>query len=128
MQPDDGAYIRDEVRASDGSFPTRGLICERCKIRIPQFQDLSSADETRIRALIGQRRSATAMEELVAATGCPMRWAKIWVTHSGRPHARLDGPPCPYCGKALATSRAKQCLSCGADWHREPPVAGRDDG
>jgi anti-anti-sigma regulatory factor len=27
------------------------------------------------------------------------------------------GPPCPECGKALATKLAKQCLACGADWH-----------
>jgi hypothetical protein len=28
-------------------------------------------------------------------------------------------PPgtCPFCGKALKTPRAKQCLLCGADWH-----------
>ena len=25
--------------------------------------------------------------------------------------------PCPYCGAALRTSRAKQCRACGTDWH-----------
>ncbi|MFI5380636.1 MAG: hypothetical protein ACHRHE_15165 [Tepidisphaerales bacterium] len=27
------------------------------------------------------------------------------------------GPPCPYCGKLLRNSRAKQCFECGMDWH-----------
>jgi hypothetical protein len=57
------------------------------------------------------------MRELGAVTGCNERWAKIWVLHSGRPHPRFDGPPCPHCGKALASLRAKQCLHCHADWH-----------
>lgn len=25
--------------------------------------------------------------------------------------------PCPYCGGALRTERAKQCRHCGMDWH-----------
>jgi hypothetical protein len=27
------------------------------------------------------------------------------------------GPPCPYCGAALRTARAKQCRACGTSWH-----------
>ena len=26
-------------------------------------------------------------------------------------------PPCPICSEPLATQYARQCLSCGADWH-----------
>ena len=26
-------------------------------------------------------------------------------------------PSCPKCGKKLKTPNAKQCFSCGADWH-----------
>ncbi len=36
------------------------------------------------------------------------------------------GTPCPYCGKALRTPNAKQCFSCGEDWH--DPVAPRRAG
>lgn len=31
------------------------------------------------------------------------------------------GPPCPECGELLRTSLAKQCLSCGSDWHDRVP-------
>src|SRR5262249_700262 len=30
---------------------------------------------------------------------------------------RRQGPPCPYCGVQLRTRLAKQCFSCGKDWH-----------
>ena len=33
------------------------------------------------------------------------------------PPAREVGPPCPYCGLPLATSKAQQCFQCGMDWH-----------
>jgi hypothetical protein len=29
-------------------------------------------------------------------------------------------PPCPHCGKPLASSKAQQCLHCGEDWHDKP--------
>lgn len=32
--------------------------------------------------------------------------------------------PCPYCGAALRTDRAKQCFACGMDW-RDPANAVR---
>jgi hypothetical protein len=102
--------------ASAGRSPQRGPVCRRCKKHVPQFEELSRADEARIRELIAQERPGTAMQELKAATGCPTRWAKIWVIHRGQPN-EFDGPPCPHCGKALASPRAKQCLACGADWH-----------
>ena len=28
-----------------------------------------------------------------------------------------DAPPCPQCGEQLRTKLAKQCFSCGTDWH-----------
>jgi hypothetical protein len=30
---------------------------------------------------------------------------------------RADRVPCPYCGELLRTAFAKQCRSCGMDWH-----------
>lgn len=29
----------------------------------------------------------------------------------------VDKPACPYCDAPLATSKARQCFSCGWDWH-----------
>jgi len=33
--------------------------------------------------------------------------------------------PCPYCGGPLRTPRAKQCRSCGSDWHNPSSVVVR---
>ena len=30
---------------------------------------------------------------------------------------RSSATPCPYCGAALRTAKAKQCFACGMDWH-----------
>jgi hypothetical protein len=114
---DGPAYTRAEVLASDGGFQNRGPLCERCRTRIPQFAELTTRDRERVLELIRDKQFNLAMRELGAATGCNERWAKIWVLHSGRPHPRFDGPPCPHCGKSLASSQAKQCLYCHADWH-----------
>ena len=29
--------------------------------------------------------------------------------------------PCPYCGKSLATAKARLCLHCGEDWYHLQP-------
>jgi hypothetical protein len=111
-------YTREEVLAAEDSFPERGLLCHRCKTVIPQFKDLSEHAESRIRQMIRENRHMMAIAELRDATGCPLRWAKIWVYHEGRPKPfENETAPCPYCGKPLRTSLAKQCRYCGRDWH-----------
>ena len=75
-----------------------------------------ATDVVRIVGLI-LKQLMLAQQELKACTGAPQRFARIWVIHSGRPSPRNPGPPCPHCGKPLATSRAKQCLHCHEDWH-----------
>jgi len=115
---DETPYTREEVLAAGNTFPERGLVCHRCKVTIPQFKDLSERDESRIRQTIRENRRMMAMAELRAATGCSLRWAKIWVSHEGRPKALEDlTAPCPYCGMPLRTSLAKQCRHCLRDWH-----------
>ena len=79
------AYKSDELRAVGDGFPDRGPVCAKCRTRIPQFADLSPPDEARVRGLIRSGSSAEAVKALAVATGCPVRWAKIWVIHEGRP-------------------------------------------
>jgi hypothetical protein len=118
--PDDRgpAYTREELLLVGTGFPDRGLRCHKCRTYIPVFADLSVAGETRVREPIRQGRQILAIAELRAETGCSLRWAKIWVVHAGRPNPMtLPETPCPFCGKPLRTSRARQCPHCGADWH-----------
>lgn len=125
----DAPYTREELIAAGDSFPDRGLLCHRCKTKIPQFRDLSERDEHRIRQLIREDRHVMAMQELHAATGCSLRWAKIWVIHEGGPEPlENDTAPCPYCGMPLRTSLAKQCRYCRRDWHVEENVVPLGDG
>ena len=89
---------------------------------IPIFEELSEADEQRIRECIRQNRHFMAIEELRAATGCSLEWAKLWVEHDGRPKPAKAPIPCPYCGMPLRTSLAKVCRFCSRDWHDEKNV------
>lgn len=111
------AYRREELGAEVPLFPARGKRCHVCGAVIPAFVDLNPAVEARVHQLIHSGQSMMAMHELVAATGCPPGWAKIWVVHNGRPRAKVPGPPCPFCGKLLRTSRAQQCPHCMSHWH-----------
>ena len=111
------SYSKAEVLAAGDAFPDRGLECPKCKVRIPQFEDLSAEDEQRILMLIRNGDDLNAMYELRAATGCSLGWAKIWAIHEGKPNPLDPVSPCPYCGEPLRTSSAKQCRFCRRDWH-----------
>ncbi len=84
-----------------------------------KFLDLSEADEARILALIVERKHDLAMDALRAATGCPPIAAKGAILRAASPNGRFAGPPCPHCAKPLASSEARQCLWCHADWHEK---------
>lgn len=112
MSNDD--YTSDKLRRVGDGSPDRGPVCPKCQRRIPQFADLSPADEARTRDLIRAGNPVKAIHALVQATGCPLGWAKTWVIHEGRPHSETPGP---RCGKPLRTKHARQCPHCKADWH-----------
>src|SRR5689334_1426134 len=105
-------YTRAELEVAGERAPDRGLYCPKCGTLIPQFAELSDSDAHRVRTLIMKGQQSLAMKELSSATGCPILWAKVWVTHSGKPCLVYPGPPCPRCGQPTRTARAKQCPHC----------------
>jgi hypothetical protein len=111
------AYSRAELLTISDRLPERGPLCRGCGARISIFADLSEADEHRVRNCIREGRNVVAMDELRAATGCPIRWANLWVLHEGRLKPVKDPTPCPFCSKALRTSQAIRCRFCRKDWH-----------
>ena len=84
------SYSKAEVITAGRKLPERGLLCHECGATIPIFEDLSQADEKRVRESIQQSGPFMAIQELRTATGCSLEWAKLWVQHEGRPKARRD--------------------------------------
>ena len=76
------SYTRAEVLADRDKLPDRGLLCDLCRATIPLFEDLSDADEQRVRQSIHEGRRITAVGHLREVTGCSLRWAKLWVEHA----------------------------------------------
>ena len=120
-------YTREELEkiivseaAGDRILPEKGEHCPACDAIIPRFLDLPPEQEAMVRAIDREGRRVEAIRKLRELTGCPLAWAKIWVSHPTGPkpeHTRGNTSPCPYCGKPLRTDQAKQCFHCGADWH-----------
>ena len=116
MTPQDSPYSREELEGLGevNVWPKRGPVCGKCRKHIPQYSEMSPELDRQLRQL----PPVEAMKQLQAVTGCPLFWAKIWVSH---PHGAEppSGPPCPSCGTPLRTAEAQQCFGCGADWHGE---------
>lgn len=114
------SYDRKEFSEVLDRLPDRGAKCSGCNAVVPRFSDLSGENERRIKYLIAQNRKIMAIQELMAATGCPLSWAQVWIDHPNGPELHdkgKRGPDCPYCGKPLRTAVARQCVECGMDWH-----------
>ena len=119
----DQPYTREELLLAENMFPAKGLFCPRCKTYIPQFQDLTPANEKHLKQLIADDHRIQAMKELKNLTGCSLGWAKIWVLHpSGPEPLPHQTTPCPYCGRYLRTKVSKQCRHCKRDWHNPDNV------
>jgi hypothetical protein len=73
---EEAPYSWAEVLAAGTKLPERGPLCHHCKYHIPQFADLSKAEESRIRSL-GLSQTITGMAELRWQTGCSLLWARI---------------------------------------------------
>ena len=119
---DSDSYTRNELREATG-LPERGELCHQCGVRVPQFAEMDEALYQRLVNLIDSQRGLMAMKELMSALECPNTYAKIWISHRGKAKPTYPGPPCPYCGGPLRTSRAKQCPHCFEAWHHKEPPA-----
>ncbi|HTF57888.1 MAG TPA: hypothetical protein VK661_11715 [Planctomycetota bacterium] len=115
-----GGYFKRDLLEVVDELPMMGRPCYHCGVRIPRFLDLGCEDASRIRSLVRSGQEDAAVEELVKSIGCPLEWARIWVTHPigpRRPARVWNGPPCASCGRPLRTRMARQCCECGFDWH-----------
>ena len=73
--------------------------------------------------LLKEGRTALVIKKLTKATGCSMFVAKQWLTEI---HEK-ERTPCPYCGISLPSAKARQCFSCGMDWHDPNDLVRRSD-
>ncbi|HEU4338651.1 MAG TPA: hypothetical protein VFS19_01165 [Planctomycetota bacterium] len=115
-----GGYYNRELREVVDELPSMGRPCLHCGARIPKFLDLDPEEGWSIRRQERSEGEEAAISSLMAATGCPRAWARIWLAHPfgpRRPKPSWAGPPCSYCGRPLRTLLARQCLECGTDWH-----------
>lgn len=110
------SYTREELEKFGEGLPDKGLFCKKCNTFVPQFEELTE-DEFRLKR-ISSTQPVMVMNELIYFTGCSITFAKIWVSHEGKPEIIYDFP-CPFCNKSLRTSEAKQCRFCLRDWHDE---------
>jgi hypothetical protein len=118
---DEIAELREEVEAIGGANSQQVL----------QFLDSStevltlevkwqsrSTDETLDRFGLLWEWLLANRQGLIQADGEGYYQGEELILDVGRPKARKRiGPPCPKCGAPLRSAQAKQCFTCGADWH-----------
>jgi len=100
MSKGDNDYTREELAGTTG-LPDRGRECHKCGVKVPSFAEMDDELWERVIGLINNQRNPSAMLELEAKLGCSRTFAKIWVTHRGKPNPLYPGPPCPHCGGRL---------------------------
>ena len=112
-------FSREEVENAGNGFPSRGIFCEKCNVNIPIFEELSDEQAAKIRK-IANGDKLEEMRLVREATGCSIRWAKIWSLHENGPQRKREyrgNAKSPYCNARLRTDRAKQCPKCFKSWH-----------
>jgi len=90
--------------------------CTKCQSPVPEFANMPEHLRLELGALAKESR-ISAMIRLREVTGCKYEVAKAWAFHERGDYSASPMTPCPHCGKPLRTPLAKQCRSCGADWH-----------
>lgn len=110
---------------SDVSFEDSPSPCPRCGWRMPTFPNLSREDEQRVRQLVREGETVTAMAELREAAGCSIAVAKAWALHVERPVREpaplreLELSACPECGAQMGRGTTA-CFGAGCSY-RVPP-------
>ena len=115
-------YSFQEASSYGEGFPDSGIKCKKCGTYVPQFEGFGEQEKGEWKDILETHGDEKADEFLMTVTGCNARWAKIWRVH---PHGALQKDPefsagtaCPYCGKALRTTVAKQCPYCFQSWRK----------
>jgi len=94
------------------------VFCGECGAHVPVFRDLGPGEQ---RILDDLTQARPHYRRIAEATGLSDFNAKVWRTHLDKPlqtKGKMNSTPCPKCGRWLRTPLAKQCLHCGADWHK----------
>lgn len=97
----------------------------RCKVDVQSLQEHPFAGSLLIEFIdesVRDKRFSVSIQMAFVRSDAGIRVAAIQVDwkvpiERKRRRARIQtGPPCPECGKALATEKAAQCIYCGATW------------
>jgi hypothetical protein len=84
---------------------------------------ISPEAETELRTLVLAGQTIQAIKRYRELAGCGLAEAHAWVEGLRFEHfPRRPTVPCPYCGESLRTDVARQCVSCGMDWHNPDHV------
>ena len=67
-----------------------------------------------------------AIKRYCEATGCAARDGFAWLYRYMKSLEPVV--PCPHCGQALRSPKAKQCFDCGMDWHDSSQIVRRGNG
>jgi hypothetical protein len=82
----------------------------------PDLPNLPEGVEAEVDEIIRTGSTLAAIAKLCQLTGWSAGDSKRWVADR-KMSLEWEPWPCPYCGDQLRTGNAKQCLSCGMDWH-----------
>jgi hypothetical protein len=94
--------------------------CPHCGRIVVPPRDLDPSVEAKLVKLVPQN-PMEAINRLRTDHGWTLGEAKEWVLHL-LPKRASPKPLCPRCGHPLASDLARQCLSCGMDWHDAEPA------
>ncbi len=109
------ARLKSNVRQLDMNQLNELKECKRCGEEI----SLSAPNISIVMEL--QKSPKEKHLQILVAEGISQDIAEQWLLHEYYSSCQKKIAHCPYCNSELATSRAKQCLSCHRQWHTQVP-------